>query len=93
MVAPHRVVKRKRSFGICLPRHTHTFACQVRTGAQRSKIFQDYEFHEGLMKEEWRGKILKAEDDNFVNRWLVSHQWKIWVQYKLKCEVETTITI
>lgn len=62
-----------------------------RTGAYRSAILQDYEFREGFMKEEWRGKILKADDDNFVSRWLVSHQWKTWIQYEPECEVETTL--
>ncbi|KAI6439469.1 Type 2 glycosyltransferase [Pyricularia oryzae] len=62
-----------------------------RTGAYRSEILQDDEFREGFMKEEWRGKILKADDDNFVSRWLVSHQWKTWIQYEPECEVETTL--
>ncbi|TLS20378.1 uncharacterized protein PpBr36_11209 [Pyricularia pennisetigena] len=62
-----------------------------RTGAYRSEILQDYEFREGFMKEEWCGKILKADDDNFVSRWLVSHQWKTWIQYEPECEVETTL--
>ncbi|KAI7913783.1 hypothetical protein M0657_009841 [Pyricularia oryzae] len=62
-----------------------------RTGAYRSEILQDYEFLEGFMKEEWWGKILKADDDNFVTRWLVNHQWKTWIQYERECEVETTL--
>ncbi|TLS27846.1 hypothetical protein PpBr36_00686 [Pyricularia pennisetigena] len=62
-----------------------------RTGAYRSEILRDYEFLEGFMKEEWWGKILKADDDNFVSRWLVSHQWKTWIQYDQECELETTL--
>ncbi|KAI6374824.1 Type 2 glycosyltransferase [Pyricularia grisea] len=62
-----------------------------RTGAYRSEILRDYEFLEGFMKEEWWGKILKADDDNFVSRWLVSHQWKTWIQYEEGCELETTL--
>ncbi|EHA54273.1 hypothetical protein MGG_01191 [Pyricularia oryzae 70-15] len=62
-----------------------------RTGAYRSEILRDYEFLEGFMKEEWWGKILKADDDNFVSRWLVSHKWKTWIQYEQECELETTL--
>ncbi|KAL5943069.1 Type 2 glycosyltransferase [Pyricularia oryzae] len=62
-----------------------------RTGAYRSEILQDYEFLKGFMEEEWWGKILKADDDNFVSRWLVSHQWRTWIQYEPECEVETTL--
>lgn len=62
-----------------------------RTGAYRSEILRDDEFLEGFVREQWCGKILKADDDNFVTRWLVSHQWKIWIQYEPECEVETTL--
>jgi hypothetical protein len=34
---------------------------------------------------------LNADDDNFVTRWLVSHQWKTWIQYNPQCEIETTL--
>lgn len=62
-----------------------------RTGAYRSEILQDHQFLEDFMKEDWYGKILKADDDNFVSRWLVSHQWKTWIQYNSECELETTL--
>ena len=32
-----------------------------------------------------------SDDDNFVTRWLVSHQWKTWIQYESECEIETTL--
>jgi cellulose synthase/poly-beta-1,6-N-acetylglucosamine synthase-like glycosyltransferase len=34
---------------------------------------------------------LNADDDNFVTRWLVSNQWKTWIQYHRECEIETTL--
>ena len=45
----------------------------------------------GFKNEKWRGNTLNANDDNFVTRWLVAHQWKTWVQYKPECEIETTL--
>lgn len=62
-----------------------------RTGAYRSEILQSHEFLEGFKTEHWGKFILNADDDNFVTRWLVSHQWKTWVQYERECEVETTL--
>ncbi|EQK98446.1 glycosyltransferase family 2 protein [Ophiocordyceps sinensis CO18] len=50
-----------------------------RTGAYRSDI---------LVRLGW---ILNADDDNFVTRWLVSHQWKTWIQFNRECELETTL--
>ncbi|KAK8038409.1 hypothetical protein PG994_015176 [Apiospora phragmitis] len=35
--------------------------------------------------------ILNANNDNFVTRWLVNHQWKTWIQYEKECEIETTL--
>lgn len=55
------------------------FCILGRIGAYRSEIFQDYEFREGFIKEEWRGKIFKADNNNFVSRWFISYQWKIWI--------------
>ncbi|KAL2757087.1 glycosyltransferase family 2 protein [Sodiomyces alcalophilus JCM 7366] len=62
-----------------------------RTGAYRSEILSSHDFLEGFKTEKWGPFILNADDDNFVTRWLVSHQWKTWIQYEPECEVETTL--
>lgn len=62
-----------------------------RTGAYRSEILSSHDFVHGFKTEKWRSWILNADDDNFVTRWLVSHQWKTWVQYNAECELETTL--
>ncbi|KYK57442.1 glycosyltransferase family 2 [Drechmeria coniospora] len=62
-----------------------------RTGAYRSEILSSHEFLEGFKNEKWRRWILNADDDNFVTRWLVGHQWKTWIQYNPECELETTL--
>ncbi|KAH8653946.1 hypothetical protein BGZ60DRAFT_533043 [Tricladium varicosporioides] len=48
-------------------------------------------FKKGFKNEKWGKRRLNADDDNFVTRWLVSHQWKTWIQYNRKCEIETTL--
>jgi hypothetical protein len=39
-----------------------------RTNAIRIQIVKDCAF-------------LSADDDNFVTRWLIEHEWKTWIQY------------
>ncbi|KAK0631642.1 nucleotide-diphospho-sugar transferase [Immersiella caudata] len=62
-----------------------------RTGAYRTEILKSYDFLGGFKNEKWGKYILNADDDNFVTRWLVANQWKTWVQYDPKCEIETTL--
>ncbi|KAK3393818.1 nucleotide-diphospho-sugar transferase [Podospora didyma] len=62
-----------------------------RTGAYQTHILKSYDFLSGFKNEKWGKYILNADDDNFVTRWLVAHQWKTWVQYHPDCEIETTL--
>lgn len=62
-----------------------------RTGAYRASILKSHDFMEGFQTERWGKYNLNADDDNFVTRWLVSHQWKTWIQYEPECEIETTL--
>ena len=62
-----------------------------RTGAYRTEILKSYSFLGGFKNEKWGKYILNADDDNFVTRWLVAHQWKTWIQYHAECEIETTL--
>ncbi|KAF8846901.1 hypothetical protein BDZ45DRAFT_709871 [Acephala macrosclerotiorum] len=62
-----------------------------RTCAFRTEILQDPAFLLGFTTETWRGRLLNADDDNFVTRWLVAKGWKTWVQYNSECEIETTL--
>lgn len=62
-----------------------------RTCAFRSEILQSPLFLDGFKTERWGRFQLNADDDNFVTRWLVSNQWKTWIQYNRECEIETTL--
>lgn len=62
-----------------------------RTCAFRSEILQSHLFLDGFKTERWGRFQLNADDDNFVTRWLVSNQWKTWIQYNKECEIETTL--
>ncbi|KAK4136838.1 glycosyltransferase family 2 protein [Trichocladium antarcticum] len=62
-----------------------------RTGAYRTEILRSYDFLSNFTNERWGRYILNADDDNFVTRWLVAHQWKTWIQYHPECEIETTL--
>lgn len=63
-----------------------------RTVAYRSSILKDDAFIEGFTHEEWLGRYqLNADDDNFITRWLVSHNKKIGYQYHKEAEILTTL--
>ncbi|KJX96062.1 glycosyltransferase family 2 like protein [Zymoseptoria brevis] len=62
-----------------------------RTAAYRTSILQDDAFTHGFTNETWRTMQLNADDDNFITRWLYSHNWKIGMQYHKEAEVLTTL--
>ena len=63
-----------------------------RTVAYRSNILKDKAFIEGFTREVWLGRYqLNADDDNFITRWLVSHDKKIGYQYHKEAEILTTL--
>jgi cellulose synthase/poly-beta-1,6-N-acetylglucosamine synthase-like glycosyltransferase len=62
-----------------------------RTHAIRTEIVKHCAFLSGFQEERWGEYRLKADDDNFVTRWLVANRWKTWVQYNPECEIETTL--
>lgn len=63
-----------------------------RAVAYRSEILQDRGFTDGFTGEVWRNTfMLNADDDNFITRWLFSHNWKIRIQNHPECEVETVL--
>jgi cellulose synthase/poly-beta-1,6-N-acetylglucosamine synthase-like glycosyltransferase len=62
-----------------------------RTCAFRTQTLQDPTFLQRYVTEKWGGRLLNADDDNFVTRWLVSKGLKTWVQYNSECEIETTL--
>lgn len=63
-----------------------------RTVAYRSNILKDEAFQHHFTNEEWLGRYrLNADDDNFMTRWLVSHNKKIAYQYHKEAEVLTTL--
>lgn len=63
-----------------------------RTVAYRSNILKDKAFINGFTQEVWLGIYqLNADDDNFITRWLVSHDKKIGYQYHKEAEILTTL--
>lgn len=63
-----------------------------RAVAYRSEILQDPEFTYGFTHETWGSDhFLNADDDNYITRWLFTHNWKIQIQNHRECEVETTL--
>ena len=63
-----------------------------RTVAYRSSVIKDPVFSHAFTHEEWLGRYrLNADDDNFITRWLISHNKKIGYQYHKEAEVLTTL--
>ncbi|KAL9057330.1 MAG: hypothetical protein Q9162_002404 [Coniocarpon cinnabarinum] len=62
-----------------------------RTVAYRTEILQNPEFQHEFTNELWRRCCLNADDDNFITRWMVTHEWKTYVQYHKEAELTTTL--
>jgi len=63
-----------------------------RTVAYRTSIMQDPEFLHGFTNELWRGKHeLNPDDDNYLTRWIVSHDWDLYEQCTKGAELRTTL--
>jgi cellulose synthase/poly-beta-1,6-N-acetylglucosamine synthase-like glycosyltransferase len=62
-----------------------------RTNAVRTEILKNPLFLDGFCQERWGKYHLNADDDNFLTRWLVNHNWKTWIQFEPECEIETTL--
>lgn len=64
-----------------------------RTSAFRTRILQDKAFIDAFANEAWLGRIplSAADDDNFLTRWMVSHDWRIKIQFCNEAEVLTTL--
>ncbi|KAL9594806.1 MAG: hypothetical protein Q9219_006820 [cf. Caloplaca sp. 3 TL-2023] len=64
-----------------------------RTHAMRARILTDERFLVAFAREEWFFGIplAKADDDNFLTRWLVNDGWKIAVQVAPQAEVRTVL--
>ncbi|EDN11146.1 conserved hypothetical protein [Histoplasma mississippiense (nom. inval.)] len=60
-----------------------------RTVAYRAKILQSCK--KAFVKEAWFGKLLNADDDNFLTRWVVTHRYKTYFQSHPNAEVLTTL--
>ncbi|KAL9002547.1 MAG: hypothetical protein Q9188_004526 [Gyalolechia gomerana] len=65
-----------------------------RTFAVRSDILQSAQFTAKFAEETWffGFPLSKADDDNFVTRWLVNHGWKIKVQNARQAELTTVLS-
>jgi cellulose synthase/poly-beta-1,6-N-acetylglucosamine synthase-like glycosyltransferase len=62
-----------------------------RTAAFRTEILQENSFIEGYCDEQWCGKPLNPDDDNFITRHLVAQGWMIKIQSSPEAVVQTTL--
>lgn len=62
--------------------------CAYRTDILREERFLTRFIHESFCMGRYR---LNCDDDNFITRWLMTHNWKIYIQCHSECEVKTTL--
>lgn len=70
------------------------FVVSGRTSAHRSHILKPQSFQDAFTNEYLLfGRVgpLNADDDNFITRWMVEHNWKIKIQYSESACMETTL--
>lgn len=73
------------------------FIISSRTAAYRTDILKDPSFQEGFLNEYVNFPIvgrrgpLNADDDNFIMRWLITNDKKIWIQNGPEALMVTTI--
>ena len=64
--------------------------CQSgRFGIFPARLIQNPEFLDGYTSERWNGKMLYADDDNYVTRYILRHGAKIEIQCHDDCMVTT----
>ncbi|KAH8916342.1 glycosyltransferase family 2 protein [Atractiella rhizophila] len=63
-----------------------------RTAAYRTCILKDPAFLRAFTQDFWRGKYhLNSGDDKFLTRWLVSHDWNVYIQSHPDCTLKSTM--
>ncbi|CAF9928913.1 MAG: hypothetical protein GOMPHAMPRED_005252 [Gomphillus americanus] len=68
------------------------FVVSGRTAAYRSEIICTSEFRKAFCNESWFGVgPLNADDDNFITRWLIKHNWQIGWQHGAEATILTTV--
>jgi len=85
------LIRRNFDIAACTHMDGHLPCLSGRTVAYRTDIIQDPEFTMEFAQETWRAHQLNTDDDNFLTRWMVSHNWKTYVQFHKECEVQTTL--
>ncbi len=62
-----------------------------RTLGIRTSIAQRLDFLQGYVDETFLGQLLLPDDDNYIHRYIVNHNWDIKFQYTEDARVETSL--
>jgi hypothetical protein len=77
-----------------IPTDRGVFVVSGRTAAHRTCILQDENFPDSFTNEMFLFGLLgllNCDDDNFITRWNLKHDWDIRIQYSKDSIIETTI--